>query len=149
MFVKRSGSKIFGAQLSKAEEKALDIEVRKAIAENGEKYYADWCNVRPETVGQYTGLTDKNGKRIFEGDIIKTNNGRCCAVSVVRYGTYEPTMFFELFERYAHFRPKEKACGFYAITQENEIMMLFESRCIEVIGNIHDNLELLKGGEQE
>ena len=41
MFVKRSGSKIFGAQLSKAEEKALDIEVRKAIAENGEKYYAD------------------------------------------------------------------------------------------------------------
>ena len=81
--------------------------------------------VIPETVGQYTGLTDKNGKRIFEGDIIQ---------SVETGGTG----IFQWF-------PEHSAFMVWCISS-NEIGFLYEcSSIMEVIGNIHDNKELLKG----
>ena len=49
------------------------------IAENFLEQYANTCQVIPETVGQYAG-SDKNGKKIFEGDIVKTKTGRLCIV---------------------------------------------------------------------
>lgn len=102
--------------------------------------------VIPETVGQYTGLTDKNGAKIFEGDIIKTDNGRVSAISIVQYGNFEPTMFYDLIEKYVRPRPKEKLYGLFAKSKCGEEMFLSEcSHLIEVIGNIHDNPELLGG----
>lgn len=41
----------------------------------------DITEVLPSTVGQYTGLTDRDGKRIFENDIITTKYGRACKVT--------------------------------------------------------------------
>ena len=81
--------------------------------------------VDPETVGQYTGLTDKNGKKIFEGDIIKLGN----KVSFVFFGI----------SSFRHTR-----YGKHAV----DLLFNYADNC-EIIGNIHDNPELLKEAEQE
>lgn len=56
-------------------------EVNKGIDLGG---YLDCCQmtqVIPSTVGRYTGLEDKKGEKIFDGDIVKTKTGRKCVVS--------------------------------------------------------------------
>ena len=73
----------------------------------------------PETVGQFTGLTDKNGKKIFEGDILE---------AIARNPVGEPIV--------AEVVPN---------LNDYELMWDIEhSYEIEVIGNIHDNPELLE-----
>lgn len=53
-------------------------------------YYPEWFEVDPATIGQYTGLTDKNDTKIFEGDIIHTPEWKGCDKSVV---IFESGMF--------------------------------------------------------
>ncbi len=90
-----------------------------------------WCEVVPDTVGQFTGLTDKNGTKIFEGDIIQT---------------YDPD------EGYAVVRYDDTETEFYAdFVGDNVYYGLggtFRNDDIEVIGNIYDNPELIGGAEE-
>ena len=88
-------------------------------------------DVDPETVGQYTGLEDRHGEKIFEGDMVK---------EIRRYsdkkGTYLVSMDVDRRGWYPF------ACGDGCGCCEDET--LYPGYC-EVIGNIHDNPELIRG----
>lgn len=84
-----------------------------------------------ETLGQYTGLTDKNGKRIFEGDIVKFTDDDG------DYSNYE--VYFD--NNLMAFMTKELLCG-GGICDMSKWEKWREM--YEVIGNIHDNPELLE-----
>ncbi len=93
--------------------------------------------IDPDTVGQYTGLKDINGKEIYEGDIIKgLDSTKNDILHVVKWD--DQTASFE-----AYLIPFDKHLHKGPLSQN--WLDFFDK---EVIGNIFDNPELLKGGEE-
>lgn len=95
--------------------------------------------VDEETVGQFTGLTDKNGKNIFEGDIVKDEFGRIMEV-VWREGVAK--FSFKLIKSTG----KKWTENFLYVNLGDWFDL--ENHFPEAIGNIHDNHELLEGAEK-
>lgn len=105
-----------------------------------------WCcvprkkEVAPETVGQYTGLTDKNGKRIFEGDIIKTHYANTPKADFIEQVVFHNGRFCGMYEHDKMKMWATLADGIKHLPQDKSVYMEW----CEIIGNIHDNLELMK-----
>ena len=99
--------------------------------------------VNPETVGQFTGLTDKNGKRIFEGDMIKPFDDEIDK-SVVEFhqGQFLLCLYGERGYMAEYGWEEEGNYGCF----EAEPLSSY-GHDIGVIGNIHDNPELLEDAE--
>ena len=102
-----------------SEKSVISTGITESSGAYGESQKTIEYEVIPETVGQYTGLTDKNGKKIFEGDI------------------------------FAH--PDNKKYK-YIVSWDDDVAsfgwfngdgMGFDNEEIEIIGNIHDNPELV------
>lgn len=97
--------------------------------------------VDENTICQYTGLTDKNGKKIFEGDILRGFQYPFCYDG--EYNYYAEIIFADCsFMTYTHKNPLSCVRG---ISDGNtELMECWVSEDWEVIGNIYDNPDLLE-----
>jgi uncharacterized phage protein (TIGR01671 family) len=103
----------------------VDIELKSVRTKITTIHFS--ADIEPEAVGQYAGLEDKNGMKIFEGDIVNSTATGDDENAGEKYGV--------VFENLAFMIRRGKTCY---------MLCNYDSEDLEVIGNIHDNSELLK-----
>lgn len=101
--------------------------------EDEEGYTGEYCTtesyeVIPETVGQYTGVIDKNGKKVFEGDVVEYAGSCGEIVFVERRGAFMS-------------RERDMYCEWLSNLPQ------YGTGIVEIIGNIYDNKEILEDKE--
>lgn len=125
----RNGDWVYGliTKLYDDRFKTLPVEMTNTDGVSG-------IDIDYKTVGQYIGLTDKNGKKIFEGDIVKDHES----------GLYGEVVFATAQDGF------DGMSGFM-VDDINDGLQNYNGfwHLVEIIGNIHDNSELLKEAEQE
>ena len=125
----------------------IDVFTQKVCYDGQEELNyctVEHCQVDKNTVGQFTGLCDKNGNKIFEGDILLEEEKE---YSLEEYG--EKVVGTHNIVAYWN----EKACGFWVRRTDKpkgKIYVPEEPLCesfaeeLKVVGNIYDNPELLE-----
>ena len=119
------GSLVHITRTYKGEEDEQECDIYQIINDDGVGFFID-----KETIGQFTGLKDKNGKEIYEGDIVKIKSNPLDMTGYIIYDEYD--LAFEL-------RDDEN---------ESQECLWYQEQELEVIGNIYDNPDLLEKGEQ-
>jgi uncharacterized phage protein (TIGR01671 family) len=99
-----------------------------AAIERFKEQFPKWVEVDPETVGQFTGLPDKNGTEMYEGDIVRHFN---------RIEVGEPDAYYDGYVRWNDSRLR------FEHQSPGEAFTIGTGTTYEVIGNVHDNPELL------
>lgn len=94
--------------------------------------FNNYFPVSYETIGQWTGLVDKNGNQVFEGDIVKYVPRKNCEI------IYE-VIWQQEYSRFALVQWSRKKWKLYEWAEQDKVRYM-----CEVIGNIHDNPELLE-----
>lgn len=85
----------------------------------------EWIEIDPDTLCQCTGLTDKNGRKIWENDIVKHKDSQCFGIIRWYCGDYVGWCVYDVYD------------------DEQQFTMDMLNEC-EVIGNIFDNADLLE-----
>ena len=108
-------------------------------------YGISGIDVDYKTIGQFTGVTDKNGKKIFEGDIVKTHYANTKKNDFVEQVVFHNGKFCSMFELSGGGKMfANLADGIPHLPQDRSPYMEW----CEVIGNIYDTPKLLKGEEK-
>ena len=102
--------------------------------------------IENETIGQYTGLKDKYGKEIYEGDIVYSefaDESNCMFL----VGWNNKLSCFGVMDEY-NYQSKQLGYDFPEFDNHLFIEILKNSKIFKIIGNIYDNPELLEGGAE-
>lgn len=99
--------------------------------------------VKPETVGQYTGLKDKNGKEIYKGDIVRWGMGGLENWNRYAVVELEPCLQFRILFYIEEKTNIKHPTDNYVFSYSN-FMYKDTEKYLEIIGNICENLELLE-----
>lgn len=124
------------------EQDTIIIEERGVFNDgSASPFFSKWDFVMSDSIGQYTGLKDKNGKEIYEGDLIKAPSGRIYSVIFSTWEHEEKRKFPKVIDLYEH-------TGWCISLDGVNPCDLLDSEVCQgcIIGNVFDNPELQQGG---